>query len=269
MLPVEILGSVYERFLGKTVRLTAGGQAQVEEKPEIRKAGGVYYTPQYIVDYIVRETVGWTPEEPKEPVTVLDPACGSGSFLVGAYTFLLDRRLAWLADGANVKASLRRGLIYGTGGQAPGFRLSIAEKQRILTESVFGVDIDPIAVEVAKFSLYLKLLEHETEETRERLFRHTDMKMLPNLDANIRCGNALIENDYYEGKNMARLDEAELRRVNAMDWRTAFPQAHQAGGFGCVIGNPPWGQKAVKFRQDEKVYYHAKGPARNKYSKCC
>ena len=58
VLPVEILGTVYERFLGKVIRLTAGHQAKVEEKPEVRKAGGVYYTPAYIVDYIVEQTVG-------------------------------------------------------------------------------------------------------------------------------------------------------------------------------------------------------------------
>ena len=58
MLPAEILGQVYEQFLGKVIRLTKGGQAKVEEKPEVRKAGGVYYTPAYIVDYIVENTVG-------------------------------------------------------------------------------------------------------------------------------------------------------------------------------------------------------------------
>ncbi len=67
-IPADILGQVYERFLGKVIRLTAGHQAKVEEKPEVRKAGGVYYTPTYIVDYIVRNTVGKllegkTPEE--------------------------------------------------------------------------------------------------------------------------------------------------------------------------------------------------------------
>ena len=96
VLPVEILGTVYERFLGKVIRLTAGHQAKVEEKPEVRKAGGVYYTPAYIVDYIVQNTVGKLLEGKKPadidgakpgtaPLRVLDPACGSGSFLVRAY----------------------------------------------------------------------------------------------------------------------------------------------------------------------------------------
>ena len=76
------------------IRLTKGGQAKVEEKPEVRKAGGVYYTPAYIVDYIVQNTVGKLLEgkTPKEAarLRIVDPACGSGSFLIGAYRFLLD-----------------------------------------------------------------------------------------------------------------------------------------------------------------------------------
>ncbi|MBI3025438.1 MAG: N-6 DNA methylase, partial [Candidatus Tectomicrobia bacterium] len=99
VLPPEILGSAYERFLGKVITLTKGHQARIEEKPEVRKAGGVYYTPQYIVDYIVRNTVGGMIEgKPPEEISslkILDPACGSGSFLLGAYRYLLDYHLDW------------------------------------------------------------------------------------------------------------------------------------------------------------------------------
>ncbi len=98
VLPAYILGHVYEQFLGKVIRLTDAHQAKVEEKPEVRKAGGVYYTPQYIVDYIVQKTVGPLLEEktPKqiETLAVLDPACGSGTFLLGAYDYLLK----WYLD---------------------------------------------------------------------------------------------------------------------------------------------------------------------------
>lgn len=108
VLPVEILGTVYERFLGKVIRLTAGHQAKVEEKPEVRKAGGVYYTPAYIVDYIVKQTVGRLMEgkspmqlaggKSRVPFRVLDMACGSGSFLLGAYRCLLDYSLKWYIE---------------------------------------------------------------------------------------------------------------------------------------------------------------------------
>jgi len=101
-LSADILGQVYERFLGKVIRLTAGHQAKVEEKPEVRKAGGVYYTPTYIVNYIVENTVGKLLEG-KTPgqvanIKVLDPACGSGSFLLGAYQYLLDWHVKWYSE---------------------------------------------------------------------------------------------------------------------------------------------------------------------------
>src|SRR5213596_874881 len=93
-LAADILGQVYEQFLGKVIRLTEGHRAVVEEKPEVKKAGGVYYTPTYIVDYIVRATVsalleGKTPRQVAK-LRIVDSASGSGSFLIGAYQCLLD-----------------------------------------------------------------------------------------------------------------------------------------------------------------------------------
>ena len=99
VIPADILGQVYEQFLGKVIRLTPSHQVKIEDKPEVKKAGGVYYTPTYIVEYIVKNTVGRLLENstPKkaESIRILDPACGSGSFLIGAYQYLLDWHLAW------------------------------------------------------------------------------------------------------------------------------------------------------------------------------
>lgn len=241
VLPADILGQVYERFLGKVIRLTSGGQAKVEEKPEVKKAGGVYYTPTYIVDYIVRQTVGKllegkTPKQ-AEKLKICDPACGSGSFLIGAYQFLLDWHLKWYAENEPHKHA---------GGKNPklrqshdGWRLTVAERKRILINSIFGVDIDTQAVEVTKLSLLLKVLEGETGETlglaQMKLFHE---RALPNLDANILCGNSLIGTDFYDGR--LDLDEEERRRINAFDWQTGFPEVFKAGGFDAVIGNPPY-----------------------------
>jgi hypothetical protein len=244
VLPVEILGTVYERFLGKVIRLTAGHQAKVEEKPEVRKAGGVYYTPAYVVAYIVKHTVGRQIEgrspaqlaggKDKPPFRVLDMACGSGSFLLGAYQCLLDHCLKWYIEH---KPEAFNKAVY----QDPRnghWRLTIGEKKRILTTHVFGVDIDHQAVEVTKLSLLLKVLEGETDQSvsqQQRLFHD---RALPNLADNIKCGNSLIGPNYFTGKLIP--DPEELKRVNPFDWKVAFPEAMKAGGFDCVIGNPPY-----------------------------
>lgn len=91
-IPIHILGSIYERFLGKTI-IATDKQARVEEKPEVRKAGGVYYTPEYIVRYIVKKTIGKliegkTPED-IAGMRFADIACGSGSFLLGVFDYLI------------------------------------------------------------------------------------------------------------------------------------------------------------------------------------
>ncbi len=104
VLPADILGQVYEQFLGKVIRLTHGHRAMIEEKPEVKKAGGIYYTPNYIVDYLVEKTLGGLLEakssKQASKLKILDPACGSGSFLIAAYRYLLDwHRNLYLAEG--------------------------------------------------------------------------------------------------------------------------------------------------------------------------
>ncbi|MEW5781973.1 MAG: Eco57I restriction-modification methylase domain-containing protein [Pseudomonadota bacterium] len=240
VLPADILGQVYERFLGKVIRLTAGGQARVEEKPEVKKAGGVYYTPTYIVDYIVKQTVGRlcegkTPREVAK-LRILDPACGSGSFLIGAYQYLLDWHLAWYV--ANEPEKHARGKDARLYRAREGWRLTAAERKRILTNNIYGVDIDAQAVEVSKLSLLLKVLEGETDESLDAQMKLFHERALPDLDGNIKCGNSLFSPDFFA--NRLDLDDEERRRINAFDWQAEFPHVFQAGGFDAVIGNPPY-----------------------------
>jgi adenine-specific DNA-methyltransferase len=251
VLPVEILGSIYERFLGKTIRFrTVKGDthtAIIEEKPEVKKAGGVYYTPQYIVDYIVQNTVGEkiknkTPQEIAD-IRICDPACGSGSFLVGAYQYLLDYHLDYYTQAKNIKAALKGGKIYEAAFQA--YRLTIMEKQRILENNIFGVDIDGQAVEVTKLSLYLKLLENESGESTGELFKYSDMTLLLSLEENIKCGNSLVGTDFYLQPNLDLTDDDRIK-VNCFDWEKEFGQriarmnTNDAGLFDVIIGNPPY-----------------------------
>jgi hypothetical protein len=142
VLPADILGSVYEQFLGKVINLTAGHRAVVEDKPEVKKAGGVFYTPSYIVDYIVKQTVGPLIEgkTPKqiESIRVLDPACGSGSFLIVVYQFLLDWYHQYYISHDPEKLAKGKSpvLVQARGG---GWALTTAERKRILLAHVFGV----------------------------------------------------------------------------------------------------------------------------------
>lgn len=255
VLPVEILGNVYEQFLGKVIQLTAGHQAKVEEKPEVRKAGGVYYTPQYIVDYIVKNTVGEKIKNKKpkeiENLKILDPACGSGSFLIGAFKYLLDYHLIYYARKENLTKALKDEKIYQI--KENSYQLTIKEKQRILLNNIYGVDIDGQAVEVTKLSLLLKLMEGENQESSGQLFKHSDLKLLPNLAGNIKCGNSLIGSDFYRNKNLSLFGSDEMKKINAFDWDKEFPEIMRAGGFDCVIGNPPY-VKARDYNDDKKFY---------------
>ncbi len=120
------------------------------------------------------------------------------------------------------------------------WRLSSQERKRILIDHIFGVDIDSHAVEVTKLSLLLKVLEGETDETIGAQLRLFQARALPDLDANIRCGNSLVETDLYEVEDAVGLDGAILDRLNPFDWDNEFGPIMAAGGFGAVIGNPPY-----------------------------
>lgn len=254
VLPVEILGQVYEQFLGKVIRLTPSHRAKVEEKPEVRKAGGVYYTPSYIVDYIVERTVGQLIEgkTPRQigKLRILDPACGSGSFLLGAYQFLLNYHRDWYENNDPAKhARHKQPAVYQ--GQRGKWRLTGAEKKRILLNNIYGVDIDRQAVEVTKLGLQLKVLEGETDETLGQQLTLWRERALPDLGNNIKCGNSLIGPDFFEGKQIGFFDEEARYRVNVFDWETEFPEIMGRGGFDVVIGNPPYG---IVFDESRKRY---------------
>jgi len=258
-IPADILGQVYERFLGKVIRLTPGHQARIEEKPEVRKAGGVYYTPKYIVEYIVNCTLGklLIDKNPKQvsKLKILDPACGSGSFLLVAYEKLLDWYTRWYVN--NEPDKWARGAtpkIYQTGKN--DWRLTTAEKKFILLNQIFGVDIDVQAVEVTKLSLLLKVLEGESQEIfgKQTLFKE---RALPDLDANIQCGNSLITSKYYQHNPTPILGDDELYRVNAFDWHVAFKDIFNMGGFDVVIGNPPYIFTREQLTTSDRLYFSA------------
>jgi hypothetical protein len=196
-----------------------------------------------------------------QSLRILDPACGSGSFLLGAYQCLLDWHLKWYTENNPEKhAKAKKPILYQ--GQGGAWHLTTAERKRILLNNIYGVDIDIQAVEVTKLSLLLKVLEDETGETlnRQRMLFHE--RALPDLGGNIKCGNSLIGPDFYDGKQMSMLDTEEAQRVNVFDWQVEFPEIFKAGGFDAVIGNPPyiriqalkeWAPKEVEFYKDAYI----------------
>lgn len=243
-LPVEVLGNIYEKFLGSEINfknVKNGHTVTVEEKPEIKKAGGVFYTPTYIVKYIVEQTIGkkladCTPENASS-ITICDPACGSGSFLVGAFKYLLNWYLdKYTKNKTEENKNLKTGKLISV---KNGIELSIQEKKKILTTHIYGVDIDAQAVEVTKLSLYLQMLEGEGKQENS-LFRESDMHVLPYLGDNIKCGNSLIGSNFYASQDLSLFEEEAMYKVNAFDWEKEFSQIFKNGGFDCVIGNPPY-----------------------------
>jgi hypothetical protein len=242
VLPADILGQVYERFLGKVIRLTPAHRAKIEEKPEVRKAGGVYYTPSYVVDYIVETTLGKllaerSPEDAK-PIRIVDPACGSGSFLLGAYQRLLDWHLDFYVNAADPDTLSRRKHPPVFRGRTGEWRLTAQKKKEILLGSIFGVDIDAQAIEVSKLSLLLKVLEGETEESVNAALKLFHDRALPDLGRNIRHGNSLIGSDFPTFGQMELPSFGD--DVTEFDWEKAFPAAFKDGGFDVVIGYPPY-----------------------------
>ncbi len=237
-IPIAILGSIYERFLGKVVSVSEK-RAKVIEKPEVRKAGGVYYTPEYIVRYIVAETVGKliegkTPDEISN-MAFADIACGSGSFLIEVYDCLIKYHERYYAEHPD---KIKKGDTDTRNGE---LKLSLKKRREILLNNIFGCDIDYQAIEVTELSLYLKLLEDATTNDAYQ-FSLLKEKILPDLSRNIICGNALIETDILD--NSLFEPEAE-RKLNPMNFEDAFPRMMKRGGFDAIVGNPPYVRAAL------------------------
>ncbi len=292
VLSVEILGSAYEQFLGKQIKIDKAHRAHIEEKPEVRKAGGVYYTPQYVVEYIVKNTVGKlaplnlpkgersvTPKDVAK-IKIVDPACGSGSFLIGAYQYLLDWHLHYYNEN-NVAAKKDKAL-------TPTGALTTSIKKQILLNNIYGVDIDVNAVEVTKLSLLLKCMEGETSASIAHQLSMFNERVLPTLDNNIKDGNSLVDTDFYASE----LDFGEEKKIKPFNWQRAFPEVFKEqteagyifspdegmdedqdisivkepmqayrkkikGGFDVVIGNPPY-VRSQHLDNDTKNYLNEK-----------
>lgn len=254
-----VLGEIYEVFLGEIISVSTDAKVQIIEKPEVRESGGVVPTPQFIVSDILERTLipqinDKSPDELQD-FTLADICCGSGVFLLGAYDVLLNYHLDWyIKNGGN----LHQDKIYEVGtGQ---WRLKFEVKRDILLSAIRGVDIDFNAVEVAKFSLLLKLIEGETSDSLKAYADATKMKVLPRLDEIVRFGNSLIDHKTLPpGKNSVEF----INRITPFTWEEEFPEEMKAGGFDAIVGNPPYIriQNMMNYSPDEvKLYRHESSP---------
>jgi type I restriction-modification system DNA methylase subunit len=231
----DVLGAVYEQYLGHVAeavkqrvkdaqaRMSLGYETPtyaLTDKKERRKEQGIYYTPKYFTDYIVKETVGkflqenaGYPDKLKN-IKILDPACGSGSFLIRAY----DELLKYHAD------ELKK----------PLHDLDQWERLPILTNSIFGVDLDKQAIKVARLNLLLRSLAHR--------------EPLPYLGNNIKNGNSLISGTEEELK---KYFGDSWKDKNAFNWQGEFKDVMKNGGFDVVIGNPPYG---AEFDENDRAF---------------
>jgi type I restriction-modification system DNA methylase subunit len=197
----DVLGSIYEQYLGHILKKTER-RAKLTENQAHRKEQGIYYTPTYVVDYIVRNTLGEKLNEKKidvEKIKVLDPACGSGSFLIKAFD-VLNEYYEKNEDYGQTKFDSKTSIPYKI-------------KERILQSNIFGVDLDKQAVEIAQLNLLLKIAEKG--------------KKLPLLKQNIKMGNSLIDSEDVSGSK-------------AFNWEKEFKEIMSEGGFDVIIGNPPY-----------------------------
>src|SRR3989338_4973235 len=172
----DVLGQVYEQYLGKILAQTKSGKAKLKEGQAHRKEQGIYYTPTYIVDYIVKNTLGELLKDKKidaRKIKILDPACGSGSFLIKAFDYMQQHL-------SNDKEAVQHRLDFQTK-DAPTYSI----KTDILKNNIFGVDLDNKAVEITKLNLLLKAAEK---------FR----KLPSELDNHIGWGNSLIDDGAFE-----------------------------------------------------------------------
>ena len=214
-IPGDLFGSIYEQYLG-TILAGTEKRVTLDSDSGKRKKMGIYYTPSYIVDYIIKNTVHEYIKDKSIDeilnVKILDPACGSGSFIIRAFVEVcntIKEKLNEGEEGSKILFKKSKEKIE---------ELSLGQKIEILKNCIFGVDLDEKAVEIARLNLLLKLLDGETQESRKLL--------LPHLENNIKCGNSLIDDTKVSDR--------------AFKWQVEFKDVMNSGGFDVVVGNPPY-----------------------------
>ncbi len=219
----NLLGKIYEMFLTEQLVLLENNIIGLGKKKDCQNRS-VVTTPTEIVKYMVDKTLskvcqGKTPSEILN-IHVADIACGSGIFLEEAFAFLQDHCVQWYISNGQIDHLIETGIDL--------YKLPLQEKKDILCSCIYGIDIDIHAVEVAKFSLLIKLIEDETEPSVAEV-----VPILPDLSDNIQFGNSLISQTELNGINGAN---HQIMEIAPFDWNTI----NNGCGFDVIIGNPPY-----------------------------
>ncbi|NBK77439.1 endonuclease [bacterium D16-76] len=233
-----IIGQIYELFLDEKLSVSADGTVIAVQKPEAVDSQGAVNTPKNVTDIIVEQTLaeiidGKTPSE-LQNVRVADICCGSGNFLLSAFEYIVNYHIDWLVK-KEVESACRDGRLISVPG-SDTYRLSYAMRRNILSKNIWGVDIDPLAVEVTKFSLFLKLLENTSSEEVKAFVRDSSECVLPQLNDNIKNGNSLVGSAYalYDPQVFER--DGALEQIKMFDWQAEF----NMDSFDAIVGNPPY-----------------------------
>ena len=248
-----IIGQIYELFLEEQLNIDPDGDVLVIKKPEAVDSQGAVNTPKNVTDIIVEQTISTLLKEKNiteaEHLHLADICCGSGNFLLSAFEYMTNYFTEELTSNYR-QSALREGKIYQVSCSSE-FRLSFAERRRILTNNIFGVDIDPLAVEVAKFSLFLKLLENTPAEETEAFMRQTGEKILPRMDNNILNGNSLVGSSYAHFMPEIYNNRQKMEEIRMFDFSDEFRFA-----FDAIVGNPPYirVQNMVHYSPDEYAF---------------
>lgn len=250
-----IIGSIYELFLEEQLSFDDSRKVSVIKKPEAIDSQGAVNTPKNITDIIVEQTLSsilpFKNYSEIKDIRIADICCGSGNFLLSAFEYLINYHIQWHLKN-NKEQAIKDGTIY----QIPGsdeYRLSFKARRILLTNNIWGTDIDPLAVEVSKFSLFLKLLENTTIQEMEASCKSKADRILPRLESNIKCGNSLVNMAFAKYSPSIWDNDALLERIRMFDWKSEFG----SNGFDAIVGNPPYirVQNMVHYSPDEYAFY--------------
>lgn len=235
VIPLKTLSDIYDLFLG--YQLVVDGLSVTDElKQEFKKSNGAVTTPEVLVKQVIESTI---PINTIENLTteqifnlkIIDIACGSGVFLVGVYDYLVKQIERKLERKQDCDAELYADLEYPV--------LNINGRRKLINNCIYGVDINPEAVEVSRMSLCLRLIDNYSPEDFGAVGL-LGSQILKGIGENIRCGNTLVGTDIEHHFPAISDNIRELQETNAFDWESSFPTIFKKGGFDFVVGNPPY-----------------------------